>query len=146
MGFGRRIGDTLRIPGRGTRRGMTVLVVLAVAGASGSAVALTGPTLVQQLGFAHAEAASVTPPVPHAVLGPLRADAPTPTQAGLSDALDERALDMPGRFAGVVVDPATGQELWGHRATAAVTGRRGGARLARWIRWGGARGLRAADR
>ena len=114
MGFGRRIGDTLRIPGRGTRRGLTVLVVLVVAGASGSAVALTGPTLVQRLGLAQAEAASVTPSVPHAVLGPLRADAPTPTPAGLSEVLDEPALDMPGRFAGVVVDPATGQELWGH--------------------------------
>jgi serine-type D-Ala-D-Ala carboxypeptidase/endopeptidase (penicillin-binding protein 4) len=121
VGFGRRIGDTLRLPGRGTRRGLTVLVVLAVAGASGGAVALTGPTLVQRLGLAEAGPAASAPPAPHALLGPLLADAPRPTPDGLSDALDEAAVDMPGRFAGVVVDPATGQELWGHTPERALT-------------------------
>jgi D-alanyl-D-alanine carboxypeptidase/D-alanyl-D-alanine-endopeptidase (penicillin-binding protein 4) len=121
VGFGRRIGDSLRLPGGGRRRGLTVLVVLAVAGASGGAVALTGPTLVQQLGLGRADAAEVIPPIPRAVLGPLPVDAPLPTATGLSDTLDEAALAMPGRFAGVVVDPATGKELWSHTPERALT-------------------------
>ena len=113
MGLGRRIGDSLRLPGRGTRRTIAVLVVLAVAGGAGGAIALTGPTFVQRLGLVEAAAAPL-PPVPHAELGPLRPDAPLPTSAGLSAALDQSAADMPGKFAGVVLDPATNTELWGH--------------------------------
>jgi D-alanyl-D-alanine carboxypeptidase/D-alanyl-D-alanine-endopeptidase (penicillin-binding protein 4) len=48
------------------------------------------------------------------VLGPLPAGAPAPTPAGLNAALDQAAADMPGRFAGVVLDPATGAQMWGH--------------------------------
>jgi D-alanyl-D-alanine carboxypeptidase/D-alanyl-D-alanine-endopeptidase (penicillin-binding protein 4) len=32
----------------------------------------------------------------------------------LSAALGRAAADMPGKFAGVVIDPATGSQLWGH--------------------------------
>jgi D-alanyl-D-alanine carboxypeptidase/D-alanyl-D-alanine-endopeptidase (penicillin-binding protein 4) len=113
VGFGRRIGDTLRLPDRGTRRAVAVLVALAVGGAAGGVVALTGPTVVQRLGLV-APAPAPLPPVPHATLGPLPTGAPIPTSAGLSAALDKAAADMPGRFAGVVIDPATGTELWGH--------------------------------
>jgi serine-type D-Ala-D-Ala carboxypeptidase/endopeptidase (penicillin-binding protein 4) len=113
VGIGRRIGDSLRLPGRGARRTIAVLVVLVVAGAAGGAIALTGPTLVQRLGLV-APAPPPLPPVPHAELGPLPADAPVPTPDGLSAALDEAAADMPGKFAGVVIDPATDSELWGH--------------------------------
>jgi serine-type D-Ala-D-Ala carboxypeptidase/endopeptidase (penicillin-binding protein 4) len=112
VGFGRRIDDTLRL-GRGARRTLAVLAVFAVAGAGGGAIALTGPTVVQRLGLVDAPAAPL-PPVPRAVLGPLPAGAPVPTSAGLSAALDRAATDMPGRFAGVVLDAATGTELWGH--------------------------------
>jgi serine-type D-Ala-D-Ala carboxypeptidase/endopeptidase (penicillin-binding protein 4) len=113
VGFGRRIGDTLRLPGRGARRTVAVVLVLAVAGAAGGAIALSGPTLGQRLGLVEPPPVP-PPPVPQATLRPLLADAPAPTGAGLSDILDGAANDMPGRFAGVVVDPATRTELWGH--------------------------------
>jgi D-alanyl-D-alanine carboxypeptidase/D-alanyl-D-alanine-endopeptidase (penicillin-binding protein 4) len=113
VGIGRRIGDSLRLPGRGVRRTLAVLIVLAVAGGAGGAIALTGPALVRQLGLV-APAPAPLPPVPHAELGPLSTAAPVPTSAGLSAALDQAAADMPGKFAGVVIDPATNSELWGH--------------------------------
>jgi serine-type D-Ala-D-Ala carboxypeptidase/endopeptidase (penicillin-binding protein 4) len=115
VGIGRRIGDSLRLPGRGVRRTIAVLVVLMVAGGAGGAIALTGPALVQRLGLV-APAPAPLPPVPHPELGPLPSDAPVPTSGGLSAALDEAAADMPGKFAGVVIDPATDSELWGHTA------------------------------
>jgi D-alanyl-D-alanine carboxypeptidase/D-alanyl-D-alanine-endopeptidase (penicillin-binding protein 4) len=113
VGIGRRIGDSLRLPGRGARRAIAVLVVLVLAGGAGGAIAFAGPTLVQRLGLVAPAPASL-PPVPHAALGPLPADAPVPTPQGLSAALDEDAADMPGKFAGIVIDPATGTELWAH--------------------------------
>jgi D-alanyl-D-alanine carboxypeptidase/D-alanyl-D-alanine-endopeptidase (penicillin-binding protein 4) len=113
VGLGQRIGDTLRLPGRGVRRTIAVVVVLAVAGAGGGAIALAGPTVVERLGLV-APAPAPLPPVPRAALGPLPDAAPAPTSAGLSAALDQAAADMPGRFAAVVLDPATGAELWGH--------------------------------
>ena len=113
MGIGRRIGDSLRLPGRGARRAIAVLVVLAVAGGAGGAIALTGPTLVQRLGLVAPPPAPL-PPVPRAELGALSPAAPIPTPEGLSAALDDAAADMPGKFAGVVIDPVTGRELWGH--------------------------------
>ncbi|WP_219415543.1 D-alanyl-D-alanine carboxypeptidase/D-alanyl-D-alanine endopeptidase [Pseudonocardia nigra] len=111
MGFGRRIGDTLRVPGRGARRALTVLVVLAVAGGAGSAVALHAPTLVTDLGLVE-PTAPPPPPAPQPVLRALAADAPLPTTAGLSEALDDAVEEMPGSFSGVVVDPASGTALW----------------------------------
>jgi serine-type D-Ala-D-Ala carboxypeptidase/endopeptidase (penicillin-binding protein 4) len=113
VGIGRRIGDSLRLPSRGARRTIAVLVVLAVAGGAGGAIALAGPTLVQGLGLVAPPPAPL-PPVPHAELGPLPPDAPVPTPQGLGAALDQAAADMPGRFAGVVIDAATDNELWGH--------------------------------
>jgi serine-type D-Ala-D-Ala carboxypeptidase/endopeptidase (penicillin-binding protein 4) len=92
---------------------VAIAVVLAVAGALGGVIALTGPTLVQQLGLVP-PAAAAPPPAPRTVLGPLAAGAAAPTPAGLAAALDDAAAEMPGRFAGVVVDPATGTELWAH--------------------------------
>src|ERR1700704_4160532 len=68
VGIGRRIGDTVRLPGRRARRSLIVLVVVAVAGASGGAVALTGPTLVQRLGLVRAAETAQAPPEPQAVL------------------------------------------------------------------------------
>jgi D-alanyl-D-alanine carboxypeptidase/D-alanyl-D-alanine-endopeptidase (penicillin-binding protein 4) len=120
VGIGRRIGDSLRLPGRKGRRVLAVLVVLALAGGAGGAIALTGPTLVQQLGLV-APPPPPLPPVPRAQLGPLPPDAPVPTSDGLSKALDKAAGAMPGRFAGVVIDPATGSELWGHTPERALT-------------------------
>ncbi len=111
MGVGRRIGNTLRLPGRGMRRIVTVLVVLMVAGASGSAVALTAPALVG-LGPRAATAQAAPPPVPRPVLGPLTPNAPQPTAAGLVAVLDADADAMPGRFTGVVLDAAGGAPLW----------------------------------
>ncbi|MBW0088376.1 D-alanyl-D-alanine carboxypeptidase/D-alanyl-D-alanine-endopeptidase [Pseudonocardia sp. KRD-184] len=119
MGFGGRIGDTLRVPGRGVRRGITVLTVLVLAGGVGSAVSLTAPTLVSDLGLAGAPAAvEPVPPVPS--LGPLAATAPLPTTAGLESALGAAVEEMPGRFTGTVLDPVTGDVLWASDADRAL--------------------------
>jgi len=117
VGFGRRIGDTLRVPGRGMRRGVSVAVVLMVAAALGSAVALTAPVLVADLG---ADPPAAAPPVPRPVLRALPTDAPLPTTAGLAAVLDPLAQDMPGRFTGTVIDPATGTSLWGREPERAL--------------------------
>jgi serine-type D-Ala-D-Ala carboxypeptidase/endopeptidase (penicillin-binding protein 4) len=114
VGVGQWIDDPVRLPGRATRRSVVVLLVCALAGAGAGAVTIiTGPVLVQQLGTAEPVAASL-PPVPQDVLRPLPAAAPAPTESGLAAALDDAAEDMPGQFGGVVVDPATGKQLWGH--------------------------------
>jgi serine-type D-Ala-D-Ala carboxypeptidase/endopeptidase (penicillin-binding protein 4) len=111
LGIGRRIGDTLRVPGRGARRVVSVLTVLVLAAGLGSAVSLSAPSLVANLGLVPPVARS-EPPVPVPVLGPLAADAPAPTAAGLSAVLDEAAEDMPGEFTGTVLDASDGTVLW----------------------------------
>ncbi|MDN5934169.1 MAG: D-alanyl-D-alanine carboxypeptidase, partial [Pseudonocardia sp.] len=111
MGFGERIGDTLRVPGRGLRRGLAVLTVLGLAGGLGSAVSLTAPTLVADLGLTGPPPV-VEPAVPIPVLQPLADTAPVPTAAGLAAVLGPAVEDMPGRFTGTVVDPATGTVMW----------------------------------
>jgi len=112
VSLGSRIGDTLRVPGRGVRRIVTVLVVLALAAATGGAVSLTAPGLVA--GFGIAQEAAAPPPVPQRQLGPLPAAAPLPTPQGLAAALDGPAGEPElGEFSGVVVDPAVpGRVLW----------------------------------
>lgn len=111
MGFGERIGDTLRVPGRGLRRGVAVLTVLVLAGGVGSAVSLTAPTLVADLGLT-GSAPVDRPAVPVPALRPLADTAPVPTEAGLAAVLGPAVEDMPGRFAGTVLDPASGAVLW----------------------------------
>lgn len=115
MGLGRRIGDTLRVPGRGLRRGIAVGTVLVLAAALGSAVSLTAPSLVANLGLATSTAAEA-PPEPVPALGPLPADAPLPTRSGLAAVLDESVEEIVGEFGGVVVDPATQEVLWASAA------------------------------
>jgi len=119
VGFGERIGDTLRVPGRGLRRFVAVLTVLVLAGGVGSAVSLTAPSLVSDLGLTAAPGAE-GPDAPVPVLGPLAATAPTPTTAGLEAVLAPAVEDMPGRFTGTVVDPASGQVLWATDADRAL--------------------------
>lgn len=110
MGLGSRIGGTLRVPGGGARRSLVVFVVLVLAAATGSAVALSAPALVADL-----EVEQQTGPiaVPDPVLGPLPLAAPQPTPAGVAEILDPLAaaagLD---RFSGVVLDAVTGAPLW----------------------------------
>ena len=62
MGVGRRIGDTLRVPGRGARRAIAVITVLVLAAALGGAVALSAPSLVASLGLARQVAPSTLLP------------------------------------------------------------------------------------
>ncbi|WP_214367724.1 D-alanyl-D-alanine carboxypeptidase/D-alanyl-D-alanine-endopeptidase [Pseudonocardia sp. H11422] len=113
MGFGRRIGDTFRVPGRGFRRALAVLVVLLMAAATGSAVALSAPSLVSDLGLSSQRQADAQLPAPVPVLGPLATAAPLPTSMGLSGVLDPLARSSAlGEFAGVVVDPASADTLW----------------------------------
>jgi serine-type D-Ala-D-Ala carboxypeptidase/endopeptidase (penicillin-binding protein 4) len=110
VGFGHRIGHTLRLPGRRFRRVVIVLVVLMTAGATGGLVALNAPALVAVLRPSHA--APAQPPLPSLKLGPLAATAPLPTGTGLAAALGASVAKFPGTFTGVVVDPATNKVLW----------------------------------
>jgi D-alanyl-D-alanine carboxypeptidase/D-alanyl-D-alanine-endopeptidase (penicillin-binding protein 4) len=110
VGFGHRIGRTLRVPGRGMRRSIVLLVVLVTAGATGSAVALSTPSVIAAL---HpTPVADTQPALPRLALGPLVATAPVPTVAGLTTALGKPADAVPGTFTGVVLDPASNQVLW----------------------------------
>lgn len=113
MGFGRRIRGALRVPGRGLRRLVVFLVVLVLVGATGGAVALSAPALVTDLGRSAERRPGAELPALAPVLGPLRADAPRPTNAGLAGVLDALVgVNAVGDFAGLVVDPATGAPLW----------------------------------
>ncbi len=114
MGIGARIGDTLRVPGRGLRRSTAVLVVLAIAAAIGGAVSLTAPALMSGLGLAGQP--------PRAPRRPSRLRysarcAPTPRirrpPASPRCSTRSRGASALRRFSGVVLDPATGAALWG---------------------------------
>lgn len=111
MGLGQRIGDTLRVPGHGLRRVVTVGTVLVLAACIGGTVALSAPSLVTNLGLDRSVVASA-PAVPDPVLGPLPGTAPPPSGPGLAALLDPAADDMPGEFSGVVLDPADRSVLW----------------------------------
>ena len=97
VGFGHRIGRTLRVPGRGLRRIGRPAGRPGDGGARpGSAVALTTPSVIAAL---HpTPVADAQPALPRLALGPLVATAPMPTQAGLTTALGKPA----GRRAGHV--------------------------------------------
>jgi serine-type D-Ala-D-Ala carboxypeptidase/endopeptidase (penicillin-binding protein 4) len=99
------IGDRLRVPGRGLRRAVGVLTLLVLAAGLGSAVSLSAPMLVQNLGLAGPIAAA-EPVEPVPVLGPLPAGAPAPAPAAVAALLEEAAQDLPGEFTATVVDPA----------------------------------------
>ncbi len=118
LGFGRRIGDTLRVPGGGLRRGIVIAVVLMLAGALGGAIAVTAPILLAKI--RPAAVAVELPPAPKPALGPLAATAPAPTAAGLAGVLGPLSAAMPGRFTGTVVDPGTGTVLWQEAADQAL--------------------------
>jgi D-alanyl-D-alanine carboxypeptidase/D-alanyl-D-alanine-endopeptidase (penicillin-binding protein 4) len=107
---------------RGLRRTATALVVLALAGSSGTAATLSLP--VQEPAPTPAPAAIVRP-VP--VLGPLLAAAPSASATGVAAALEPLASGRGlGEFTGVVTDPATGIVLWSRTAdTALVPGSTG---------------------
>jgi D-alanyl-D-alanine carboxypeptidase/D-alanyl-D-alanine-endopeptidase (penicillin-binding protein 4) len=110
VGLGHRIGRTLRVPGRGLRRVIVLLVVLVTAGATGSAVALSTPSVLAALHAA--PVVDAQPALPRLALGPLAASAPMPSGAGLAAALGTPADAVPGTFSGVVLDPASNQVLW----------------------------------
>lgn len=117
--------DTVAIPvhrvrRRGLRIGLIALVAVLMLGTSATALALTVPGLVPGLGERPVPQVP-PPPLAQPALRPLAGSAPTPTGAGLAAALDARADDMPGRFGGVVVDPASGDQLWTRDADQALT-------------------------
>jgi D-alanyl-D-alanine carboxypeptidase/D-alanyl-D-alanine-endopeptidase (penicillin-binding protein 4) len=108
-------------PARGwAQLGLVLGVLAALLATSAGALALTVPGLVPGLGTRPVPPPP-PPPVPVPVLQPLSAEAPTPTAAGLAAALEGPAAAVPGRFSGVVVDPATGQQLWQVEADRALT-------------------------
>lgn len=112
MGLGSGIGGTLRVPGRGLRRVLAVLVVLVLAAGLGGAVALSAPGLAQRIGLGSAPEATL-PAAAEPVLRPLPADAPRPTEEGVAAALDPLVDPTSlGEFSGVVLDPADATVLW----------------------------------
>ncbi|MGI8798616.1 MAG: D-alanyl-D-alanine carboxypeptidase/D-alanyl-D-alanine endopeptidase [Pseudonocardia sp.] len=113
MGFGHRIGDTLRLTGRGLRRLVLVLVVLSLAAGLGTTVALTAPSLLTKLGLPVIGGAEPPPTQLRPGLVPLGSSAPTPTGPGVAAVLDRLiAAGGLGRFGGTVLDADTGQVLW----------------------------------
>ena len=113
MDAGAPDGDVAR-PRRGLRRTATVLVVLALAGSTGTATALTVPGITRPDTPAPAPVVIVAP-VP--VLGPLAGTAPSATTAGVGAVLDPLASARGlGEFTGSVIDPATGTVLWSRAA------------------------------
>ncbi len=112
------IGHAMRVPGRGARRVLVVLVVLMLAAATGGAVALTAPALLDAVRARTAPAP--VPPLPPRAIGPLPATAPAPTTAGLTAALGTQVGATPGTLTGVVVDPDSGRTLWQETPTTAL--------------------------
>ncbi len=101
---------TARPPRARLRRTAAALVVLALAGSTGTAATLTIPALIEARTPAPARVA-IAAPIP--VLRPLPATAPAATAAGVDAALEPLASDdRLGRFTGVVMDPATDTTLW----------------------------------
>lgn len=90
--------------------------------AAGVAVVATQPTLLRRIGLAGSAVTAPTPVSPVLRLGPLAADAPTPTSAGVAAALDRPAAAKElGTLTGVVLDPATDEVLWSRNPTEALT-------------------------
>ena len=112
MGFGSRIGTTLRLSGARVRRVVTVLVVLTVAAATGVSVSLAAPALLVDMGLAEPQVIIAVPPPALPEIGALPVTAPRPTADGVAAALDPDADRMPGRLTGIVLDAAGGDPLW----------------------------------
>jgi len=112
VGFGSRIGTTLRLSGARVRRVVTVLVVLTVAAATGVSVSLAAPALLVDMGLAEPQVIIAVPPPALPEIGALPVTAPRPTADGVAAALDPDADRMPGRLTGIVLDAAGGDPLW----------------------------------
>ena len=117
MGVGRGIGDTVRVPGRGMRRLVIVLVVLVAAAAIGGTVALSAPALLAKFS---SPAAAAPLPAPKLVLGPLSPTAPAPTSTALASTLEKPLDAIPGKVTGIVQDAVTGSVLWDHTSERAL--------------------------
>ena len=99
-----------------------VIVVIAV----GVAVVLTQPKLAAKLGLRAIAAGPTTQPPPSPVvysaqLKPAGGTAPSPSTAGVTQALASSVANPAvGGLAGTVLDAATGQVLWDHGSTTQV--------------------------
>jgi D-alanyl-D-alanine carboxypeptidase/D-alanyl-D-alanine-endopeptidase (penicillin-binding protein 4) len=108
-----RVGHALRLRDRTGRSWLAVgLVAVLILGLASGGV-LAGPKLARTLGLRGAEH-DFQPKAPLLRLGPLASDAPTPSSSGISAALAKPAAAKGlGTLTGVVLDPTTGQQLWG---------------------------------
>ena len=112
MGFGSRIGSTLRLSRVRMRRVVTVLVVLTVAAATGATVSLTAPAMLVNMGLAEPQVIIAVPPPALPELGALSGTAPQASADGVAATLEAEAEAMPGRLTGIVLDAAGGDPLW----------------------------------
>ncbi|HWN36752.1 MAG TPA: D-alanyl-D-alanine carboxypeptidase/D-alanyl-D-alanine-endopeptidase [Pseudonocardia sp.] len=104
--------EALRSRRAGGRSALVIAVVLVLVISLGTTAVLAGPGLLRWFGLASSDTENVPPP-PRLALGPLGPDAPVPTKAGVSAALNKLATsDALGNLTGVVLNPADDQVLW----------------------------------
>jgi D-alanyl-D-alanine carboxypeptidase/D-alanyl-D-alanine-endopeptidase (penicillin-binding protein 4) len=114
------LGGRLWVALRGrSKRFWAITVVVVLLAGLGTGGVLAGPALLTSFGPRTVQ--SVVPAPPQLALRPLPDSAPTPTAAGVTAALagPAQAKEL-GSLSGVVIDPATGQELWSHDADKAL--------------------------
>jgi serine-type D-Ala-D-Ala carboxypeptidase/endopeptidase (penicillin-binding protein 4) len=101
-----------RSRGSGRRSALTIAVAAVLVIGLGATAVLAGPGLLRWFGLTSSEPETALAP-PKLVLGPLAADAPTPTRSGVAAALNKLAGsgDL-GTLTGVVLNPADDQVLW----------------------------------
>lgn len=104
------------------RRLLIAAGVLLLTLGTATAAALTQPSLLHRFGLTRASVSAPDAVPPALKIGPLAADAPTPSTAGLAAQLDKLAgAKELGTLTGVVLDPATDKTLWSRSPAKALT-------------------------
>ena len=116
-----RIGRSLQLPVSRAGKAVAVLLVVLLAAGIGVGTALGAPTVLAALSVTANPVRTAPPPspvLPQPALKAVGTEAPAPTPQGLAAALDRlAAAPALGDLTGVVLDPATGAQLWGRDPT-----------------------------
>jgi D-alanyl-D-alanine carboxypeptidase/D-alanyl-D-alanine-endopeptidase (penicillin-binding protein 4) len=106
----------------GRRWVLVLLAVLLLAVGAGTAAVVSKPSLLHRLGLASSAIAAPDVVPPTLKIGPLPAEAPTPSTGGVAAKIDQLAgVKELGTLTGVVLDPATDRVLWSRNPTKALT-------------------------